>query len=125
MNVHQSTDVDLTLAAALSGPAFVPLGDVAHGAHVLESQSTLGLTGTAGPLTVQVVLAPTGTVAGTPPAEPLAMGLVGLPGPLPGTLLTLAPVTALPAGVLGLVVTEGLPAGSRLVGRLVSVYGAI
>jgi hypothetical protein len=128
MNVTETTQIDFTAKDALGGPAFVPLADVAHGAVIQESQSVLQVEGASGPLTVQVLHAPSGTQAGTPPEHPLAQGeefradVYTQPG---HTLLTHTPQIPLGRGVVGLVVKEGLPQGARLHGMLQTVYGAI
>lgn len=126
MNVHQTTDIDLVVAADLAAPAFFPLADVPPGAHVLESQSTLAaeaVTGVEGRLT----LAPLGTAAGTVPTTLLAQGPVfPVLGAVRDPLLALSPDLGGQPGVLGVVVTTGtLPAGTRVRGALSLVYGAI
>ena len=126
MNVHQTTDIDLVVAADLAAPSFFPLADIPAGAHVLESQATLAaldLSGVEGQLT----LAPVGTEAGTVPDTILAQGpIFPVLGAVRDPLLTLAPDFMGHPGVLGVVLTTGtLPAGTRVRGALSVVYGAI
>jgi hypothetical protein len=128
MNVTETREIDFTATDALGGPAFIPLADVALGAVIQESQSVLHLEGAGGPLTVQVLHAPSGTPAGPPPTEGLTSGdefradHYTRPG---HTLLTHTPQIPLGRGVVGLVIKEGLPQGARLTGTLQTVYGAI
>jgi hypothetical protein len=56
---------------------------------------------------------------------PDVMGSTVGAGPLPATMLGIAPVVEAHAGTLALVVEEGLPQGAVLKGKLVTVYGAI
>jgi hypothetical protein len=118
MNITQSTDIDVTLASALPGPAGVQLGTVQPGSRLVESQCTLALSGAAGPFTCHLLYTP--AVAG-----PDVMGSQTAPGPVPATMLGIAPVVDQAPGTLALVVEEGLPEGARLTGRLVTVRGAI
>jgi hypothetical protein len=128
MNVTETRVIDFTATEALGGPAFIPLAEVALGAVIQESQSVLQVEGAGGPLTVQVVHAPSGTEAGTPPTEGLTSGdafradAYTQPG---HTLLTHTPQIPLGRGVLGLVIQEGVPQGARLKGMVQMVYGAI
>jgi hypothetical protein len=118
MNITQSVDIDQTLASALPGPAAVVLGLVQPGSRLLESQCTLALSGAAGPFTCHLLYTP--AVAG-----PDVMGSQTQAGPLPSTLLGIAPVVDPAPGTLALVVEEGLPQGARLTGRLVTVRGGL
>src|SRR5262245_4801986 len=118
MNIHESSDIAVTIASALPGPAGVALGTVPPGSRLLESQCTLALTGATGPFTAHILLTPA-------PEGPEVLGAQTQPGPLPGTLLGIAPDVPAPGGTLALVIAEGLPAGARLSGQLVTVRGAI
>jgi len=118
MNITESTDIAVTITSALPGPAGVPLGTVPPGSRLLESQCTLALAGAMGPFTAHLLLTPA-------PEGPDVLGAQTVPGPLPGTLLGIAPDIPAPGGTLALVIAEGLPAGAHLTGRLVSVRGAL
>lgn len=126
MNIHQTTALDLVVAADLAAPAFFPLAEVPPGAHVLESQSTLAAEGLSG-LEGQLTLAPLGTEAGAVPTTLLAQGPVfPVLGAVRDPLLLLSPDLLGQPGVLGVVVTTGtLPAGTHVRGTLSVVYGAI
>lgn len=126
MNVHQTTDIDLVVAAELAAPSFFPLADMPAGAQVLESQSTLAAVDLSG-IEGQLTLAPLGTAAGEVPTTILAQGPVfPVLGAVRDPLLTLAPDFGGQPGVLGVALTTGtLPAGTRVRGALSVVYGAI
>jgi hypothetical protein len=118
MNITMSQDIDVTLSSALPGPAGVPLGTVEPGSRLLESQCTLAIAGAAGPFTVHLLFTPAGSL-------PEVMGSTVGAGPLPATMLGIAPVVEAHAGTLALVVDEGLPQGARLTGKLVTVRGGL
>lgn len=126
MNVHQTIDLDLVVAADLAAPSFFPLTEVPPGAHVLESQSTLAALDLSG-IEGQLTLAPLGTEAGAVPTILLAQGPVfPVLGAVRDPLLLVTPDLLGHPGVLGVVVTTGtLPAGTRVRGALSLVYGAI
>src|SRR5262245_23291329 len=84
MNITESVDIAVTLTSALPGPAGVPLGTVPPGSRLLESQCTLALAGATGPFTAHLLLTPA-------PSGPDVLGAMTQPGPLPGTLLGIAP----------------------------------
>ena len=126
MNVHETIDLDLVVADALTAPAFLPLGELVARGQVLESQSSLALDGVPD-VQAQVALAPVGSVAGSVPPTLLAQGPVfAVPTTARDSLRPLTPEFLGQGGVLGLVLTAGtIPAGTHLRGKLSRVYGAI
>lgn len=126
MNVHETITLDTVVVDALTAPAFLPLAEVAAGASVLESQSTLAVQDLSG-IEGQLTLAPRGTLAGAVPGTILAQGVVfPVASAVRDPLLMQTPDLLGHPGVLGVVVTTGtVPAGTRVRGTLSLVYGVI